>query len=111
MTDDSIELVDRVVSALEEYFGEVTDDRLLSMIVNPHLAINGFEDLKKLEGEKGDELFDRAKKLLKKNMIRLAKPVERGIDLDANNTEGTYIRLYLNRGGFCMQPLFLTTRI
>ena len=87
----------RVVSALEEYFGEITDDHLLSMILNPHLTINGFEDLKQLEGKKGEELFDRAKKILKKNMIRLAKSVEPGINnLDANNTERMYIRLYLN---------------
>ncbi len=49
MTDDSIELVGRVVSTLEEYFGEVTDDHLLSMIVNLHLATNGFKDLKQLK--------------------------------------------------------------
>ncbi len=46
-----------------------------------------FEYLKQLEGEKGEEFFDRVKKLLKKNIVRLVKPVKPGINnLDANNT-------------------------
>ena len=75
MTADSIELVQRVIRSLDEYFREVSNDRLLAMIMNPLLAIHGFDDIAVLEGEEeGGGLLTRAKNLLKESMLQLTKP-------------------------------------
>jgi hypothetical protein len=73
MNDDAIELTERYVSSLEEYFGNVPDDRLLAMIMNPLLATCGFKDLTVLLEDKGVALVTRATQLLRCSMQKLWK--------------------------------------
>ena len=72
MTSDSIKLIERYESSLGEYFGKVTDDRLVAMSINPLLATLGFEDITALLLEDGKVLVKRARDLLAKSIVEIA---------------------------------------
>lgn len=77
MTLDSIELKDRYIRSIDEYFNQVNDDRLLAMIVNPLLATKGFQEVIALSDEGvGDQLLERAKKLLLEQTKKFASAKE-----------------------------------
>ena len=65
MNPDAIELTKRYLSSLDEYFGNVPEDRLLAMIMNPLLATCGFKDLTVLLEEEGVALVTRVTQLLR----------------------------------------------
>ena len=71
MDNDAIELVQKYVDSLDEYFENVPDDRLLAMSMNPVLVTRWFKDIEVIMKEEGLHLLDRAKNLLRKAMKEL----------------------------------------
>ena len=73
LDDHAIKLIKRYKNSLEEYFGDVTDDRLLAFAVNPILATEGCDDIQVLLGEEeGGDLKNRAEKLLAESILKIA---------------------------------------
>lgn len=71
--EDSIQLIKRYASGLEHYFGKVSNDRLVAMLVNPLLATYGCSDISALLEQEGDDLVKRARELLAKYIFDIAR--------------------------------------
>ena len=85
MNVDVIELTERYLSSLEEYFGNVPDDRLLAMIIHPFLATYGFKDRTVLLEEKGVALVTRVTQLLCRSM---QKPLKKRSSMATKRNDG-----------------------
>ena len=90
MTEASRELVKRHVEAINEYFGKISDNRLLALAVNPVLATHGCVEIIALRTEDGDgeEIVARAKKLLKEQVQRVTEAIKLVAEEAASESKG-----------------------
>ena len=59
LTVASQRLIKRIIKSQGKYFGELTDDRVISMVLNPILLLRGFGEMDLLEEESGTKLLKR----------------------------------------------------
>ena len=78
----------RIKQSQAEYFDNISDDRVVSMILNPILLCKGFEEMNVLDNSSGSILEDRGKQLLKELLSSLTKKISSSNDSDAESSDG-----------------------
>lgn len=75
----SIELITRIQKSYDEYFGEISDDRLMSFGINPVLVHLGsielvaFLDDETTKQTDGTDMVEKSKRLLKQRIVEMMK--------------------------------------
>ena len=71
MNIDAIQLTKRYHSSFMEYFKNVPDDWLLTMMMNLLLETYGFNNIVAILGDEGTKFVQRGKLILKKSMRKM----------------------------------------
>ena len=98
MSSESIKLAKRHLDSLKEYFGDVHDDRLLSMAVNPLLATHGSKEVVAMNEEEGGQLVKKSKDLLETAICKMIECMTQESDDEVSNSSGecNFIFLLVN---------------
>ena len=83
-------LIERIIECQGEYFGELSDDRVISMVLNPILLSRGFDEMDLLEEGSGTKLLERGKQCLKDILSSLKKKTNNRDDDGSASEEGKH---------------------